>query len=545
MYHSENKISEYLLQIKIVLALCCGPNSDQFWSSARTRHSRNRQTTAPRRIEKASLEEENLNKICELLEAIKGFTQRSVETNSKVYVPILRSTHRLWNHDESNPNQGLFGFTVRKNYKTELTETVEIHTGQELFHKILEARNGESTKREEFEAFEKFISDQFFPGKKVDIVAKIVNLSDPEKLREAIMQQSISVSINGEERDIHKLGDGVQALIMLTFPIFMAEPGSFIFIEEPELNLHPGMQRIFLEVLKKFSEDEEKNLTFFMTTHSNHFLDLTITEDAPVSIFTLRKNEESKKFEIRNVHSGHNEPLELLGVQNSSVYIANCSLWVEGPTDRRYIRKYLDLYIDEKKKTPFKEDLHYVFFLYGGILLNNYSLEEAIPSSDEKIRANRLNNRFMLVADKDDSPAKQEIHKLRDKLRKNGFEYVTTSPAREIENLLSKEILIEVLPKVFSGWLGKKGEAIALLDAKEIQKTALLTLLRREIGTAGLKASYSKETINGFNGADKKAICEEALKVMTWKKMSPEAKKFTEKIYNFIASQNAMGASNS
>ena len=45
------------------------------------------------------------------------------------------------------------------------------------------------------------------------------------------------------------------------------------FIEEPELNLHPGLQRKLIEAMLS---DEFSNHQFFLTTHSNHLLDLTL-----------------------------------------------------------------------------------------------------------------------------------------------------------------------------------------------------------------------------------------------------------------------------
>lgn len=58
----------------------------------------------------------------------------------------------------------------------------------------------------------------------------------------------------------------------------MAENNSFIFIDEPELNLHPGMQRLFFEQITLNKDITDKNLTFFITTHSNHLLDLTLQQ---------------------------------------------------------------------------------------------------------------------------------------------------------------------------------------------------------------------------------------------------------------------------
>ncbi|WP_299435441.1 hypothetical protein [uncultured Aquimarina sp.] len=60
--------------------------------------------------------------------------------------------------------------------------------------------------------------------------------------------------------------------------------------------------------------------------------------------------------------------MDLLGVTSSSVLIANSSIWVEEPTDRKYISKWLNTY----KESGLKEDIDYVFFEYGGNLIAHY-----------------------------------------------------------------------------------------------------------------------------------------------------------------------------
>jgi predicted ATP-dependent endonuclease of OLD family len=65
------------------------------------------------------------------------------------------------------------------------------------------------------------------------------------------------------------LGDGIQALIILAYRLFTAKNGSWIFIEEPEQGLHPGLQRAFLDAVAKEQEIKDKKLKIFMTTHSS------------------------------------------------------------------------------------------------------------------------------------------------------------------------------------------------------------------------------------------------------------------------------------
>jgi len=90
---------------------------------------------------------------------------------------------------------------------------------------------------------------------------------------------------DNEERPIYDLGDGMQSLIICTYPIVTeTEPGSLFFLEEPDLCMHPSLQRTFLEVLKTYHR--KMGHQFFITTHSNHLLDL-LEDNELVSIFSF------------------------------------------------------------------------------------------------------------------------------------------------------------------------------------------------------------------------------------------------------------------
>ena len=96
-------------------------------------------------------------------------------------------------------------------------------------------------------------------------------------------------------------------------------------------------------------------------------------------------------FTIENLSEGDNRALELLGVRNSSVFLTNCTIWVEGITDRHYLRHYLKLYAEEHKDDSdfedFKEDYHYSFVEYGGNNITHWSFldKETKPIECRKI----------------------------------------------------------------------------------------------------------------------------------------------------------------
>jgi len=251
---------------------------------------------------------------------------------------------------------------------------------------------------------------------------------------------------------MHDLGDGVQQLILLMFPIFRAANNTWFFIEEPETHLHPGLQRIFIETLLNDEYLKGKNLKFFFTTHSNHFLDISINHDE-ISIFQFEKVSD-EKFNIKSNVKPNKNVLDLLGVNSSSVFLANASIWVEGPTDRRYISKWLKLYCEHYEVNYLREDIDFAFFEYGGNLIKHYlfdgkEFEEEFDGNQirEKINSFALSNKIYLLADNDNvnqGSAKQKRRESLEALSGKNFYYQNTQ-YREIENLLPVKILNDFL----------------------------------------------------------------------------------------------------
>jgi len=154
-------------------------------------------------------------------------------------------------------------------------------TGETMFKKVQELRNDVEHQRQILQDFERFLSNRFFNGQTVELNA--LNIRGVE---------NIYVKIGKEkEYPIYDLGDGIQAVILLTFPLFYYHNrrGHILFYEEPELYLHPGMQRIFIESILEFP-----NVQVFIATHSNHFLDTSVDYPNDISIFSMEKTMQKK-----------------------------------------------------------------------------------------------------------------------------------------------------------------------------------------------------------------------------------------------------------
>lgn len=508
------------------------------------------------------------------LGSIKNDIFENKKVRRRYYIPTLRTAHSLFRQEDTyhvKIEKDIFEETLHNYYASLKSNGINIFTGLHLHKKILNARNSKRSVREQFEKFEKFISKNFFNNKQIDIVAEF---NKDESLEGKNISEIISVHIEGERetRKLYQLGDGIQAIIVLMYQIFMAEDYSFIYIDEPELNLHPGMQRLFLEQITGNKILTDKNLVYIITTHSNHFLDLTI-EKENVSIYAFspkENNKDDKQFTIRNVNAGDNSILKHLGVNNSSVFMANCSIWVEGISDRNYIKAFLKSYLKSIEDTEdtgeyksIKEDIDFAFFEYAGSNIEHYVFDEEIAEQEDdliekEINSLALSNRIFLLADSDNAStgsAKRLRIEALEKIDGDNFTFKVLDNTREIENLLPNGVWSEVLINFCNKTIIKGRE-------EEVQDK--IDLILEKVNSLNYSQEYIGEFLSEINKnlkIDKKSVLNSIYKTkpklgtfipkrelselvlkadLEWDvfKDNPEIEKLTKEIYNFILNKN-------
>jgi hypothetical protein len=273
----------------------------------------------------------------------------------------------------------------------------------------------------------------------------------------------------------------MQSLIICTYPIVTeTEPGSLFFLEEPDLCMHPSLQRTFVEVLKTYHR--KRGHQFFITTHSNHLLDL-LEDNELVSIFSFSEiadqtlppvdssladstaNSQSSKpkpsFRIRPSNLRDRQTLLELGVRPSATYLANATIWVEGVSDCAYLRAYMEAfvhYLDARgnawgislanRLSKYKEDRHYAFVEYSGSNLQHYSFTDKGEDSEQaEVKSNEVTSvpdlcaRAIVIADGDiGDPGKGD--------RKESFadqlgDRFIWLPGKEIENMIPEALMRE------------------------------------------------------------------------------------------------------
>ena len=315
-------------------------------------------------------------------------------------------------------------------------EKDEIISGEDFFGLLTDSLLGKPDERQRIQSYQEKLSHYFFNNEVITIIPHLRTDSIEIKIGEA------------EQFPISKLGDGLQQVIILTYKAFLTTEPSFFFIEEPEMHLHAG----YVKQLMKFLLNETDHY-YMATSHSNYLLDM-INEDKRIALYRVDKeqmNDEENKYEtVIKRCDGDRTILQTLGVSPSSVFLANCTIWIEGITDRLYFVQYLKKYLEELKTTDeekwqdysrFIDGYHYAFVEYQGSNLDHWDFEVDCPddvnsSSDKGLPALLTTSHALVVADAD-LRGKPRFTELQSQLNDN----MIITQGKETENTLPTNLL--------------------------------------------------------------------------------------------------------
>lgn len=395
----------------------------------------------------------------------------------------------------------------------------DVFTGETLFEKVHELQNSPINQRKSLTQFEQYLSRTYFDSKDVEL--------------RSITQghiKDIYVKIGNQEFPIFQLGDGIQSIIILTFPLFFYQSRKHIlFIEEPEQFLHPGMQRDFFEAILSFN-----NVQCFISTHSNHLLGLSYEYQNDTSIYSFHKDKEENMFIISNLKKrGEQSILDTLGIHSSSVLMANCSIWVEGASDRIYFKHFLDLYLNEKKDLKFySQDVHYMYFEFGGNNITHWEFSEETNYPSEQIKASNISKKIMLIHDKDEG--KDNRHNY---LKSQLGEQYHVLEVRETENLLTPKTIKNVIEKEYSNSEKIDHPEFDHYDYKNSRIGDFIVSRYKDENIKKLCTNMDNEKTSFIK--NKVIFAQNSIKYISkWSDLSIEAQNLTKEIYNFIKNHN-------
>lgn len=469
-------------------------------------------------------------RIRELLEYLARFSARLMQIGPElrylsVYCPVVRSARPIGGEQDIRQRFKSDYKLVHQDGARPADGRAFIHSGEDLNQVIRSLRLGPRKDRALVGRFERFLRERFFGGMAVELVAK----EDTTQTGKGVLHVQIG---NELERPIYELGDGLAQLIILSAPVILyRERHLLLFIEEPELNMHPGMQRMFLETIANEPCASGGSRQVFLTTHSTQFVDMTL-DYSDISVFSCSAQvpesehpDQSPTFKVRARANCDLETLKDLGVRNSSLMLTNCTVWVEGIFDRMYFRHYLKMYLHDgpgKGKTGWKEDLHFSFVEYGGANVVHWSFLDP-DGPDPK----RLCGELLLIADADDSAAKRARHSELNRVLGENFLLLA---CREVENLISPDVLKRVLAEKFKKTLSQE------LKYEDYKDKALGSYLD-SVSTGG----DSPKSFAGDSGTiwNKRKFAEVVIgSIESWDQLTPEAKHVTERIVKHIEKHN-------
>jgi hypothetical protein len=297
---------------------------------------------------------------------------------------------------------------------------------------------------------------------------------------------TIMLTSNGLRLPLASYGTGVHELVILVTAVLSVED-AICCIEEPEIHLHPRLQREFID----FIATETKN-QYLISTHSPTFINAI---DAPDSMQVFHLRLENGATVGGPILGDEDSLLALhdLGVKASDILQSNCILWVEGPSDRVYLERWFDLIAPE-----LVEGQDYSIMFYGGRLLSHLCADrDKVP--DELIHILRINQNAVVVMDSDQKQAGAHLGKTKRRVREEckrsgGICWVTDG--REIENYLPERVivaaceeLVEKQIKISIGRYEKFEDALS---------QALKTARAKRLDYAGDKVKYARKIVQHF-----------------------------------------------
>jgi AAA domain, putative AbiEii toxin, Type IV TA system len=414
------------------------------------------------------------------------------------------------------------GGAAQMDFHKRLSE-LHIISGLSLYEDIKRMLLGTITERASIRAFEIFLSRTFFDD-------------EPVSLTPNIDKDCLFVTIGIFDRAIYDLGDGIQTIIILLYPIFLyADEDLLCFIEEPELSLHPGMQRLLIDTMMS---EQFKKVQFFLTTHSNHFLDMTL-DHGQISIYNFKSliSEGEPRYQIENTENKDILLLDGLGVRNSSVFTSNCTIWVEGITDRLYLNKYMEVLQQAALKGQYdakrlKEDLHFSYIDYGGSNLTHYSFDD--EDNWERIKASSISSRLLVVVDEDGINENPNLTKARkiQKLQEHLKDQLIILPCRGIENSLS----ITVLQAVLRELEGDKDLDLSRVKEADYKDEYLGNFIEEKLPAANKRY---RETAGSGTISGKVSFCKKAIAhIKGVEDLSDAGRSVAARILDFIGENN-------
>lgn len=288
-------------------------------------------------------------------------------------------------------------------------------------------------------------------------------------------------------------GSGLKTiLLVLTFlylvPYYAKqELSDCIFgFEELENNLHPALQRRLFQYLHDFALNN--GCVIVVSTHSNIVIDL-FARDPDSQLIHVQHDGSEARVSRALGYIEKCDVLDDLGIRASDLLQSNSVVWIEGPSDRLYFKKWLEIWTAGR----LVEGVHYQCVPYGGSLHTHLSADDPEDKNrtDDFVQLLRVNRNSIILIDSDKEDAGDNITPSKQRLVQEieeigGMGWVTAG--RTIENYIPIEAL-EALYKL--GQIPRPGQFESFSEyLDEVSSGEGRRFLRSKVGFASRVISH-------------------------------------------------------